>query len=502
MAVSNLVMSEWNELSIPRVITITFRSGEVVTYKRSGEDSSDIRNQLMQFTLPQYNFGEEKIDESTFDALSANIAERMRSLDKQHKSAVEEVERLFLQEKEKIEEFFKQQLNTNEQLHSSLSREMMVSYRRMKKKLDDKAESMKEPSQKIKIMIQWLRETNVRELNQAAQMLESEADYILKRLTSPRRKWDCFLSHVQKNSADLCRNVKDQLEKKGIRTWLDKSAKRLDKHGIVDGVVASSLFVLVLTTNYFQRPFCVFEYCLAVIAGRPIITVAESDPRYGGGRVSSFSLKGMFKHLLEHEIIDVHRTYWEGFISRLQNRIKDTINAVSMRDFGAKNLFESSILEHKDAEPLINQLKEDGLMIGVRLFETSDNCNTAKAFHAQCDGQGATLTVVETKDGKIFGGFSPVSWASEGEYVKAEDTWLFKLNPYEKFDCVDKRHAVCHRKTYGPTFGGSDIVIGRGKGLDFCHKSSYSKGILSQLKKTVNFEMKRYEVFSVSKLHV
>ena len=108
--------------------------------------------------------------------------------------------------------------------------------------------------------------------------MDYQADYLSERLSNSEQKWDCFLSHVQKDSADIVRGIMNSLEMKGISSWLDKCADNTDNNGMIDGIVNSSSFVLVLTKEYFQRRYCIFEYCVALVAGRPVITVSESDP--------------------------------------------------------------------------------------------------------------------------------------------------------------------------------------------------------------------------------
>jgi hypothetical protein len=38
----------------------------------------------------------------------------------------------------------------------------------------------------------------------------------------------------------------------------------------------------------------------------------------------------------------------------------------------------------------------------------------ARDFHSRCDGKGATLTVVRSEEGYVFGGYASVPWASSG----------------------------------------------------------------------------------------
>jgi len=276
--------------------------------------------------------------------------------------------------------------------------------------------------------------------------------------------------------------------------WFDKSADRLDNHGMIDGIVDSNLFSLVLTTDYFKRRYCVFEYCIAIVAERPVITVAESDPRYGGGPLGSFNLHRLFKHILDHEVIEIHRTYWEGFISKLHTRIEKTIKSNAISRIVRQNSLQNPILKEQEIELLVSELSEEGRTIGVRLFDSSEDGDTAREFHEKCDDRGPTLTVIETSDGNVFGGFTPISWSSTGRYMSAE-SWLFK-RPYVRIDIKPnmKRYAVFHSVKYGPAFG-CDIVIG--PDYSYCEQNSYSSGILSDKKERITFKVKRFQVFEV-----
>merc|ERR1719193_2518811 len=148
-------------------------------------------------------------------------------------------------------------------------------------------------------------------------MLEHEYDYILERLASSDMKWDCFLSHVQKHSADVCGRIAERVKKLGVSFWLDKEATRVDTRGMVYGVINSRIFVVFLTTDYFASSYCVFEYCVALMAGKSVITVGETDPRFGGAPVGTFDFHELFKHTLNHEVVEINRTYWDAFILKL-----------------------------------------------------------------------------------------------------------------------------------------------------------------------------------------
>jgi len=331
-----------DQMGIPGEVILEMSNGEKITFKRSDQDNSNAKSKLASFIQPEYKLSEEKLDEQTFDFedLRTNLALQLRSLDEEYKSSVDEADQLYLLEKTEIEDFAEKRGNEIEQLYKSISKNMLRSYKGLKKEIDTKAERLGRPEVMLKVMLDCLRKTDVSELIEAAQMLELESKYILERLKSSEIKWDCFLSHVQKESADVCRNIAEKLQKSGLSVWLDKNAERLDKHGMVDGIVNSKIFVIFLTTKYFQRPYCIFEYCVAIMTGTSVITVAESDPRYGGGPIGSFQFHKLFKHILNHEVIDVHRSYWNAFTLKLQERIKSTLNSSQIDNMGEEALWD------------------------------------------------------------------------------------------------------------------------------------------------------------------
>ena len=93
-------------------------------------------------------------------------------------------------------------------------------------------------------------------------------------------------------------------------------------------------------------------------------------------------------------------------------------------------------------------------------------------FHNHCDNKGATLTVIITNDGYIFGGFTTVPWTSPvglGVYKSDNKAFIYSLSDGKqpprspsKFGIKSNggEGAVCHDSDFGPTFGcGHDIVL-------------------------------------------
>ena len=89
-------------------------------------------------------------------------------------------------------------------------------------------------------------------------------------------------------------------------------------------------------------------------------------------------------------------------------------------------------------------------------------------FHEKCDDKGATITVIRSSDGFIFGGFADKSWKSSGGWCKSDKAFLFSLkSPSDevgptKMSIKHKKcsKAMLHSSSNGPIFGNSyDLCI-------------------------------------------
>ncbi|XP_048258954.1 interferon-induced protein 44-like isoform X2 [Haliotis rufescens] len=91
---------------------------------------------------------------------------------------------------------------------------------------------------------------------------------------------------------------------------------------------------------------------------------------------------------------------------------------------------------------------------------TRDGCS-AQAFHQKCDHKGATVSVCYNTAGYVFGGYTSVSWSSDGYWTSDQHAFLFKLQAANSFQpqqypvkTANVQNTVYHNASYGPTFGG------------------------------------------------
>lgn len=82
-------------------------------------------------------------------------------------------------------------------------------------------------------------------------------------------------------------------------------------------------------------------------------------------------------------------------------------------------------------------------------------------FHSRCDDKGATVTVIRSDQGHVFGGYTDVSWTSKFEWKKSPNVFLFELDSCGRAKTIRKmsyKGAGLERCIYcsphfGPNFG-------------------------------------------------
>ena len=94
------------------------------------------------------------------------------------------------------------------------------------------------------------------------------------------------------------------------------------------------------------------------------------------------------------------------------------------------------------------------------LYKASLHGNLINNLHSRCDGYGPTVTVVKTKTGILFGGFTSIKINSSGTYVKDPTAFVFNLTNNKKYNVIDNgQNNIGNFKEY-------TIVFGRGNGMN------------------------------------
>ncbi len=105
------------------------------------------------------------------------------------------------------------------------------------------------------------------------------------------------------------------------------------------------------------------------------------------------------------------------------------------------------------------------------LYRASRDGWDASNFHSKCDNKGATITILKTTQGYVFGGYADQPWNSHNSYVSSYEAFLFSLKCHAssvptkmKLRSGQNSHAMYCHSSYGPLFGsGHDLQVNGGQ---------------------------------------
>ena len=107
------------------------------------------------------------------------------------------------------------------------------------------------------------------------------------------------------------------------------------------------------------------------------------------------------------------------------------------------------------------------------LFKKSTDGNTTKDFHDHCDNKGKTLIIIETTEGRKFGGVTYDNWNTNNSWRTNPKDFVFSLDLNKKYNYSGSGDTTIGDITYGFAFGNS-----RTNAVDICfHNQSLNEGI-------------------------
>ena len=137
------------------------------------------------------------------------------------------------------------------------------------------------------------------------------------------------------------------------------------------------------------------------------------------------------------------------------------------------------------------------------LFRASNDGFSASNFHSKCDGKSNTVTLVETLNGKRFGGFANNAWDQRGDYISSSKGFIFSLDDKSIYYNKNSNSEIYCHSSYGPTFGGGkdfyicDNCNSKNSSYDHSGHSYETNGKKYAMAGTYNFLVKDYEVYQL-----
>ncbi|CAF0961162.1 unnamed protein product [Rotaria sordida] len=140
----------------------------------------------------------------------------------------------------------------------------------------------------------------------------------------------------------------------------------------------------------------------------------------------------------------------------------------NLRDILTDVLFSNGTLLQQEHKKKLNEFYGTINQQWVLIYKASCNGFDTNAFNSRCNHQGPTMTIIQSKNNYLFGGYTAIPWTSDNYSYRNDATaFLFTLtNPHNipptKYIINPNKtqYAVYHRHDYGPTFGsGHDIFL-------------------------------------------
>ena len=103
--------------------------------------------------------------------------------------------------------------------------------------------------------------------------------------------------------------------------------------------------------------------------------------------------------------------------------------------------------------------KKSTRMIIDLLYKASIDGDSAQVVHQKCDKAKNTIVLIETKNGKRFGGYTTCNWSGNCIEKKDSEAFIFSFDKMKTYDNIPGDNAIgCYPK-FGPVFLGCQIKI-------------------------------------------
>ena len=154
------------------------------------------------------------------------------------------------------------------------------------------------------------------------------------------------------------------------------------------------------------------------------------------------------------------------------NDIKDLKERVAILEEKMKKLEENNIIKRiKNKDSLIGDIIKNEEQYNLicdyidkkkdfkfeLLYKGTLDGDTYDIFHKKCDNQGPTISIIESTDGQVFGGYASKSWDINSKSdISDPDSFLFNINIKKKY-CVSNNKGLYKSDGYICDFGGSNF---------------------------------------------
>ena len=118
------------------------------------------------------------------------------------------------------------------------------------------------------------------------------------------------------------------------------------------------------------------------------------------------------------------------------------------------------IRDKSELELIVNKINKNNRKIKLDLiYKATTDSDKAEAFHYHCNSAQKSIVLIETLNGRRFGGYTSQSWEGDGEQKKDPNAFVFSLDKMETYKVIPNKEAIGCYPDYGAVFLGCQIRI-------------------------------------------
>ena len=174
------------------------------------------------------------------------------------------------------------------------------------------------------------------------------------------------------------------------------------------------------------------------------------------------------------------------------------------------DLDKSSIIKNNKEKLKLKQwISSNGKIKKINLlYRATRDGDNLLSFNNKCANKGPTISLIQTKKGRRFGGFSNAEWKAvkANQLIKDNTAFLFSLDNMEKYNILKPKLAIrCYRSLYFLSYGNN----GDYDGISLEDNFKENKGIENHSSRVYNvpsdfclsggkkFDVEEVEVFQI-----
>ena len=350
---------------------------------------------------------------------------------------------------ENLKNLIEKEMNEIDNAYEKVDKETTKSFELKREKLIKEESDLKEKLKTEVTKIKEKFELSLTEINILSKTLDKIAKGI-KSIEKEEKNMIRTLSYISKINInkEKTRILLQQLMKNIKISFIeDKSTIKYEEYYFNGIPIPSNVEFNKISTNSFNISWKLDDI--------NIINIDKKEIKYKV-EIKRENTKEKFKQIYEGEknecFIDKlnRNTNYEIRLCSFYNNIMS--NYTQIYKIKTKNIDSLILNETEKGDEFLNILSE---WIGYKeielLYRGTRDGSDSSTFHNKCDNKGPNICLIKNEKGNIFGGYSSISWSSDGNYHTANGSFLFTLTnihgtkPTKFPNSQNQNYAVQHR---------------------------------------------------------